>query len=365
MNRHSFLKYVIPVALVMLLIQPGEVSSQQATRGIYSFGLAKNFQNSGSLQLPYIAGMSAMFPWMDLEPSEGKYEFGLIHEFLDLAEKQGKKFNIILVAGNKSPEWIYQKGIPTIRWKRRYKEDQAAYNNQKIDEEKAPVFWNTLYLSCWQSLVSALAKEIRDHPALGYVNITGPTPKDYTTGTVIRFDDDWENVLEAGYTKEIHKKAWQDMVDFYVKSFPDQELIVAVGPLRPAVPDYDITKAVISHVKQHAYKQISFIAVILNDTYFVTSYGARNLRDILKAAAKDGYQFGYQVNYSVQRMSRFQNKSKKIINSMDKTLEVALSDGASWVEIWHADIIKGKGTQVNTNYQTAIEQAAGKLTQSH
>lgn len=333
-------------------------------QGVYSFGLAKNFTHSMSLTLPYIAGMSATFNWRDLEPEEGQYTFDALDDELLWAEQQHRKLNIILYAGNKSPEWIYDHGVDSIQWQRRWKEDQAEQNGETHHQETAPVFWDSTYLSYWKRFVTTLAQHLPDHPpALGYVLITGATPKDFTTGTVIRYDDDWEQILEAGYTFDKHYAAWTGMIDHYHQLFPKQPLVLALGPLRPGGANYTLSKALMEYIINRHYHAVSFMGVTLNDTWFLTSRVGRSLRALMAIAKSQGYTFGHQLVYSVHRNARF-DSSDRLIQDMGTTLNIALNDGASWIEIWHDDIIlpkyKLEGTP-NETYQEAIMQAAAQL----
>jgi hypothetical protein len=350
------------VLLLLLFVTSPLVSDSTVPSGIFSYGLAKNFPQSPSVELDYIAGMSAAFTWKDLEPQEGKYDFSQIITALELGSRSGKKINIVLYAGNKSPEWLYQKGIPSISWKRRWKEDQAKMRNEEYSIEKAPVFWDSAYLAAWKKLVTALSEKISDYPALGYVLITGPTPKDYTTGTVIRYNEDWKEVLANGYTHELHLNSWLDMIEHYCRVFPKQTLVVALGPLRPGISELTLSTAIVDFVIIKKLANVAFLCVVLNDTWFADSHGAIELRNLFKRAANNGHSFGYQMNYSVYRMDKFQSSENKTILDLSKTLDIAVADGASWIEIWHDDVILPKKNGApNPVYQPAIIRAAQVL----
>ncbi|NJN27492.1 MAG: hypothetical protein HC819_16720 [Cyclobacteriaceae bacterium] len=330
-------------------------------KGIYSYGLGRNYINSPSLQLPYIAGMTAAFTWQELEPKENQYDFNGIIELLDWAKKNDKLLNIVLVAGNKSPEWLYSKDINSITWKRRWKEDQAKMHNEEFNTEKSPVFWDDKYLVLWKDLITALSEKIAQHSALGYIVITGATPKDYTTGTVIRYDEDWNKIIELGYTHELHLKAWKSLIDHYIEVFKDNDLVLAVGPLRPASADLRLSEELIAYIVEHKWLNVSFVSVILNDTWFTTSKTCIRLRNLLKDASSHGHFFGYQMNYSVQRMNGFKNDSNKIIKDFDRCLAIAIEDGVSWIEVWHPDVIQPKSTGIaNPTFKEAIEKATTK-----
>jgi len=340
-------------------------TESQVVKGIYSYGLAKNFMNSTSLNLDYIDVMTAAFTWQDMEPQEGKYDFSQIDGHIAWASSHQKKVNIVLYAGNKSPQWLYEKKIPAIHWSRKWKEDQAIARQSTHEQETAPVFWDLNYLLYWKKFVSVLAERYRDNDHIGYILITGPTPKDYTTGTVIRYDEDWEKVVDLGYTYEKHLAAWTDLVDHYVRVLPMKNLVIALGPLRPATSDLTISEGVTNHVLKQNYGNVQFLCVVLNDTWFTDSPGALKLRSLFKKMKDHGHAFGYQMIYAAQRNDSFKNKSNKLIENFGATLDIAVEDGVSWIEIWHDDIILPKSkSQGNPNakYSEAIKKAHHFLT---
>jgi hypothetical protein len=341
------------------------VENAPRVNGIFAFGMGKNFPQSASLKLPYVSGMSSIFTWESLEPEEGKYDFSEIDKQLQWAGKNKKTLNFCLYAGNKSPGWLSGKGIPYIQWSRRWREDQARLKQATQENEEAPAFWDDAYLGYWKKLVDKLAERYGTNPVLGYVSITGPTPKDLSTGTVIRYDEDWQKVKEAGYTPEKHQAAWKAMIDHYVTVFPSKSLVVALGPLRPGSTDLGLSETVMNYVIGKKYDNVQFLCVILNDTWFVTSGISQRLRNLFKEGARQGHGFGYQLVYSAQKMQGFQKGENKQINDFGKTLEIAIDDGASWIEIWHDDIIHPKFKQEgkpNDQYTAAIQQAYQQLT---
>ncbi len=315
-----------------------ESKKNDSIRGLYTYGLAKNFRESTSLKLDYIDGMTIAVNWQDLEPLQGTYDFSIVLAELEWAKKNRKKINVVLYAGSRSPQWIYTRGIPTLEWRRRLKEDQAQQEKAEHTVEKSPVFWNEQYLTWWKKLVSELSNQISKHPSLGYVVITGATPKDYTTGTIIRYDDDWASLINAGYTFEKHEAAWKDLIDHFSSQFSNNELVLALGPLRPGSSDLSLSRALVDYIIQKQHKKIHFISVNLNDTWFKTSSGSKDLRNLLKHAKENGHSFGYQLVYSVHRNNKFKS-SEKLINSLENTLALGIDDGASWLEVWHDDVI--------------------------
>ncbi len=343
------------------------VQTQKAdpVKGIFSFGKGENFPNTASLQFDYITGMSSIFSWESMEPQEGQYDFTELEKEIDWALKNKKILNICLYAGNKSPSWLRSKKIPMIQWRSDLREDQAKIANTSQNIETAPAFWDATYLNYWKDFISVLANKYNNNPVIGYITITGPTPKDLSTGTVIKHDDDWQKMIEVGYTYEKHIAAWKNVVDHFTKEFPNKSLVIALGPLRPGGSStLKLSEDVVNYAINKKYSNVHFLCVILNDTWFKTSPISLRLRNLFKKALQNGHSFGYQLIYSAQRMDGFQNQKNKVMLDYNETLNIALVDGASWIEIWHDDIIdpkfKSEG-KPNSKYAKAIKNAALEL----
>lgn len=352
--------------LIIFLISIGyfNILYAQNIQGIFSYGLGKNFRHSSSLKLHYVDGMTIAVNWCDMEPVENQFEFSLIDDELAWAIENKKIINLVLYAGNRSPQWIYNKGVEKIYWTRRLKEDQAKLKGTSHTQEYAPCFWDPVYLNYWKTFLTKLADKYSTHPAIGYINITGPTPKDYTTGTIIRYDEDWQTIEKAGYTLETHQHAWELMIDHYVKLFPRKPLVLAVGPLRPGGSDLRLTTHLIQYIIKKQHKLIRFLSVNLNDTWFQNSPGSIQLRNLLKQAKTQGYFFGYQMIYSVTRNDKFTN-TPKLIDNFSATLQLALKDGASWIEIWHDDLILPGKKDINTTNEQYSKELKTTYRQLH
>ncbi len=342
-----------------------QIQKTDPIKGIFSFGKGENFPNTASLKLDYIAGMSSIFSWESMEPQEGHYDFTELESEIAWATKNKKKLNICLYAGNKSPSWLSSKNIPMIHWRSDLREDQAKKANATYNIETAPAFWDTSYLSYWRNFIDAFASKYKNNETIGYITITGPTPKDLSTGTVIKHDDDWQKIIEAGYTYEKHVSAWKNIVDHFFRAFPNKPLVIALGPLRPGgSSSLKLSEAVVDYVIDKKYSNVHFLCVILNDTWFKTSFVSTQLRNLFKRTRTNGQTFGYQLIYSAQRMDGFKTQKNKVLIDYNETLNIAIEDGASWIEIWHDDIIDPKYRSEgnpNSKYEVQIKSASTKL----
>jgi len=320
-------------------------------RGIYAFGWGANFLETPVFARKDISGMTAYFAWRDLEPEEGIYDFSAIDHLVSKAGARGKKLNIGIYPGSFSPPWIYEKNISGFSWYWKYKEDRWKSSGVAGEWKKSPYPWDEVYLKHWKMLISHLAAVYRDNDAVGYISLTGPTIETLTTATVLENDEDWKRFSENGYSIERLYKAWCDVIEHYHRAFQGKKsLVLALGPERPRSANTELASRVAKYVIDHHYKEIAFMSVFLNDTWFLRGGGALGIRKVLKNAKAAGYVFGYQMAGPARTASKWQ-RDFQVIKSLRKSLEIGIGDGASWIEVWHADLFTKNSDGVFVTYE--------------
>lgn len=330
--------------------------------GIMSFGWGKNFLDTKSLDLPYISGMTAYFGWKDIEQENGVYNFSDIDKLISLAKRKNKIINIGFYPGSHAPEWLYQKGVKSFSWERNLKEDQARLRGQ-VQRQTSPLPWDSIFLDHWKQFISKVAEKYKNEQTVGYISLTGPVIRDLSTNIPLKNDADWERFVSSGYEPNKLRNAWIEVITHYQNVLPNKRLVLAIGPLRPGSSDVRMSEEIVNHIIQNKYSNISFLCVFLNDTWFLSGGGAKNIRDLLEEAKVNGLAFGYQMAQSAYRNSRWANNSL-IVKSLRDSLSVGITDSASWIEVWHDDIIdpkhKEQGTP-NREYVSDLEWANQEL----
>lgn len=345
-------------------LQRQKNDESETLSGIFSFGMARFFPQSASLKLPYINGMTAYYGWDQIEYKEGEFDFRGIDSLLSWAKKNNKILNLGFYGGCKSPEWIYKKNVDSISWKRKLRDDQAKMRKASMEELSTPVPWDKEYLTYWKRFISEVAKKYGKEASVGYISLTGATPKDLSTGTVIRQDSEWNKFLEKGYTHQIHVDAWKDLIEYYQKVLPDKVQVLAIGPLRPGSDNVQLSEELVDYVIDKKYKNVKFLCVFLNNTWFETGAAAKDIRSLLKKAQKSGHNFGYQMVQSAHRTRSKFEEENRVITDLRKSLDIGIRDGASWIEVWHDDIIDPefkKVGKVNSLYSEDLKWAGSQF----
>ncbi|WP_146032932.1 beta-galactosidase [Geothermobacter hydrogeniphilus] len=330
--------YYVYIVLLIVFLASASVVFAKGPHGIYAFGWGDNFQDTPALSVDDIAGMTAYFGWKDLEPEDGKYDFSSIEALLVKAKEENKKINIGIYPGANTPSWVYGYGVKKFSWYVRYREDRRRFSHRDGEQKVSPLPWDSRYLYLWKRFVSHLADTYRGNDSVGYVSLTGPVVDTLTTGLIIKKSEDWRRFVGRGYSIDVLYRSWVDIIDFYHKVFRGRKpLVLGLAPERPGTRDVTLSKKIFKYIVRKNYKDIQFLCVFLNDTWFLRGGGAIGIRTLLKDARKKGFSFGYQMAAPARTSSRWR-QDFRVVKSLRRALEIGLDDGASWLEVWHSDL---------------------------
>ncbi len=344
----------------------GFVSSSVATKdypkGIMAFGWGKNFQDTTAMSYPHVSGMTAYFGWNQLEKNDGVYDFSIIDKLIINAKNNGKKLNLGIYPGSHAPEWLYQKGVEKITWERHLKEDQALRRGL-IQKQASPLPWDLVFRKHWKRFISEVGRRYDNNDSVGYISLTGPTLRDLSMGILLKKESDWNKFVDKGYTINRLYHTWVDTIEHYQSVFHNKQMVLAIAPERPASTNVILAKKVSDYISSKEYKNISLLCVFLNDTWFTRGGGALKIREILRGMKAKGYSIGYQMAQSAFRNSRWKKK-KPIVKNLKASLELGVNDGASWIEVWHDDLVyrnKARKGMQNDKYVEDVKWGSRQL----
>lgn len=330
------------IIFVMIFVVCGALLSadeaEAHVQGVFAFGWGNNFQKTPVFSVDEVAGMTAYFAWKDLEPKKDVYDFSAIDALINKARAHGKKLNIGIYPGSFAPAWLYEFGIPAFSWYRGYREDRRKSSGMRGEWKKSPIPWDARYLTYWKQFISHLADAYRDNESVGYISLTGPTIDTLTNAIILKNKEDWERFVARGYSIDVLYDAWCNVIEHYHKVFRGKKcLVLAIGPERPASSNTVLAARLVDYVIDRKYNDIAFMSVFLNDTWFMRGGGALGIRRILKKAKKNGFSIGYQMAGPSRTASKWKH-DYRVIKSLRAALELGINDGASWIEVWHADL---------------------------
>lgn len=268
-----------------------------------------------------VAGLSALISWSELEPIEGKYDWKIIDDALNLCQAQGK-YLILRVStsgldsaeqtGNSdTPKFVFDAGSKAL-----------TYNGVDGKVHRMPIFWDTTYLAKWANFVKAMGGKYDKNENLHSVGITGGGILGSTL-IVPDFTHSADNyrtleqtlVKDHGMTPQRIVEHWKYVADLFPKSFEKTSL------------NFDINAPVQSRAGQTMLDEVS--------DYLVYRYGERvfitrqNIAD-----AKHGFdQYRVIVKLKNDTYTGYALNDKVTESDFPKLVKNSLNDGVSFMEI--------------------------------
>jgi hypothetical protein len=191
--------------------------------GVYALNLEGCSQNvlAPYLDNPNLDGFSLRAAWSDIEPVDGTYDWSPFDAVVDHAASHGKKVMLRILAGTRTPEWVYEAGAARFDFV-----DDNPYHSTYGEIISMPVPWDPIFLTYWFEVVTAMGARYADHAAVVLVAITGPA----TAGEMHLGDKDNSEAWHAvGYSNEVLIETWKLTIDAFVTAFPEQYGLVAVA----------------------------------------------------------------------------------------------------------------------------------------
>jgi hypothetical protein len=109
-NFVFFARKVILIALIAFSnIAISQVGPQPSSFGVWDRGEAMDIK-----QYPFLKGTSCDFPWNEVEKTPEVYDWSILDKAIERAYKEKISLYISFEAGPKTPEWVYEKGVPKV-----------------------------------------------------------------------------------------------------------------------------------------------------------------------------------------------------------------------------------------------------------
>lgn len=257
------------------------------------------------------------WPWADLEPEEGRYNFEFVDEVIQQAKAKGETlgFRIVTEYRSGTPRWLLDKGIATVR----------------TSSGPFPDYNNPIFLDYHERLIQAFGQRYAGSPDINHVDI----------GSVGCWGE-WntaccENVKELCGRYYPTEENQRRITDMYFKYFPNTPLIMLIGGQpKYAVErgagwrgdcfgDYGMFSATLNHM-DHVY------GPAVQDPAIGNAWKRGPVHLEVCYFMKDWYERGYDIN---------------------KILRKALE--------WHASVINAKSSPVPTDWRVTVDEFLKRL----
>jgi hypothetical protein len=297
-SREAVLKTKYATCLVAALAAVGvststHVAAATTPRQCFAYTAAGSpkftISQAQGLQSSPCAGISWTFPWNELEPSAGVYNWSFIDNALAAA---GSKPSILrVIPGITSPSWLPRA-------------DGVVMPNPKGGSAWMPIPWNADFLASWKTFITAFGARYNanTHIAMIEGGGDGPQGEAHLTGTYAQ----WAAV---GYSEQTYVGAIATEINDFKAAFPSHKVSFAGATPPTGSPKTPNLLADFISTCQTAN------IVIQNNGLSGSKYGHINQSVI---------EFGYQTASSLG-------------SGLGAALRLATSLGASFVEVYYVD----------------------------
>ena len=244
------------LALLLLLAAPdatrAQVTAPPDIGGIYVIG-QKYFlppevwstsngktKGNGSLKPavmnPGVDGVLIDLTWSDISVAYRKYDWSLLDYMARVAVEKGKKFEIAIITGSSTPDWVF--AAPPDGYDAKYATFayiQSGKPGATCLSQTLPLPWDTNYLAAFGDLLDQLSWHLKKkgyYPDLAMLRITGiNTLTDELRLPAAEKQCNVDNLQvwqSAGYRPALVRYAWRHVLRLYHRAFPDKVLNVAL-----------------------------------------------------------------------------------------------------------------------------------------
>jgi len=169
---------------------------------------------------PDVIGVAIRYPWFDLEPTEGDFDWTFLDGEVARVAAAGKQVLLRIGTMSGRPAWV----TTAVR--------RAGGTFFTFDDNGVtttiPVFWDPTFLAKKKAMLAAVGKHFTKNPAVAIVtaSFANATSEDWNvphTGTDI---DNW---FAVGYTTAKLLDAGKQIIDATMAAFPNQYVTLAIG----------------------------------------------------------------------------------------------------------------------------------------
>ncbi len=206
------------LSAVLTLVAPH--ASAMVPRGVFSLSNTGNPCSNTVLANPDVAGVSIRYPWLDLEPTEGAFNWTFLDSEVARVAAAGKQVLLRIGTMSGRPDWV------TTAVQR------AGGKFFTFDDDGVPttipVFWDTTFIAKKKAMIAAVGKRFTNNPAVTIVtaSFANATSEDWN---VPHTDTDITNWFAVGYSTDKMLHAGWQIIDATMEAFPNQYVTLAIG----------------------------------------------------------------------------------------------------------------------------------------
>lgn len=262
----------------------------------------------------FVKGFLVRISWNDLEPTEDFYDWTLLDQQIDSAQKYGKYISLGIHCGSSTPEWVYNDGAQRL---------QTQAFNGTLDT--IAVAWDPVFNQHWTDFIDTLGSRYNSDTSIRLVYINTST----ANGFEMQMPFNSTPTLTAlGYTDSLMVSAWKQSIDAFHVAFPDKFLSNDFHPVNgsDAVGD-SVFYYARNLIGKYHYGASAWWWTQNNTNVYPAQYS------MLQRSAVEHYFTGVQV------ARNHTNDSAQIgPGGLPAAIELAMTDNICYWEVWSNDL---------------------------
>ncbi len=192
----------------------------EVPRGVFSIANSLKDPQDEALANPDVDGITIRQGWIDLEPTEGNFDFSYLDSVLAKCSASGKQVLLRIATQAGKPAWVTQ-AVAAAGGKFFVFDDGGVRTT-------IPVFWDPTFLAKKKAMIAALGAHVSSNPAIKVVaaSFANATSEDWNVPHTPEYVTEW---LSLGYTTEKMQDAGKQIIDATMIAFPNQIVTMAIG----------------------------------------------------------------------------------------------------------------------------------------
>ena len=154
MKRRNYAVFVRKIIFITLVGFSNFVFAQSGPP-VSSYGVWDRGFEHDIIAYPFIRGASSDCPWDNIEKKSGVYDWSSMDEAVEKAYKNKMSVYLSFEAGPKTPDWVYEEGVPKVT------------TNDQIHDKFPyyPYYLSPIYKKLYTRFITEAAKHIRSYPS--------------------------------------------------------------------------------------------------------------------------------------------------------------------------------------------------------
>lgn len=220
-NPHRPLSlFFVPLLFCVGLAASTTTAFSEVPRGVFSLSPGGKPAGEGPLSNPDVDGISVRGGWIDLEPTEGTFDFSFLDGEVARAAAAGKQVILRVATQAGKPAWVTQAVADAGGLFYTFDDNGVSTS--------IPVFWDPTFLAKKKAMIAALGAHFTRNTTIKVISTSfaNATSEDWNVPHTSTEIPKW---LALGYTSQKMLDAGKQIIDATMVAFPNQYVTLAVA----------------------------------------------------------------------------------------------------------------------------------------